>query len=279
MTNDSDLIQYLDNGYVKHVASNGSDELIATFARASFDETAYVDETKNKNLINHLVEKEHTSPIEAGEMVFQFKLPLFVRDQLVRHRTASLNIQSLRYSKHNGEYYVPDLSRFCEQDAWNKQGSGAQIDQTTAAMMAESIDDHSRECYDLYETLIAGGLARETARMVIPTNFFVTMAWKCDTKNLMHFLRLRDDPHAQWEIQKLAQIVSDFFKRDFPMTYAAYEEFIKGATKISASETSILRKLLSKIPDEKIDEECLSIGLSKRRTRELKEYIRGAENE
>ena len=275
MSENENVIPYLDKGYVRHVASNGDDELIATFARASFDEDAYQDPDKNRNLINHLVDEEHTSPIEAGELIFQFKLPLFVRDQLVRHRTASMNIQSLRYSKHDGDYYIPELDRFRQQGKWNKQESGDLMQEDDAVLSREYMILHSKMCYSVYERLIGWGLSRETARLVIPTNFFVTMAWKCDTKNLMHFLRLRDDPHAQWEIRQLAKIISSFFERDFPMTYAAYEEFIKHSRKVARTELEILRELLADVTDEKIDQMCSDRKIGVRRTRKLKELIRG----
>lgn len=280
MQSDKDTILYLDKGYVKFISSDGDDQRISTFARASFDEVGYDDPAKITNLINYLVEKEHTSPIEAGELTFQFKLPLMVRDQLVRHRTASMNIQSLRYSKHDGEFYIPELDRFCEQDEWNKQGSGEPLEKEVAEAYQDLIRNHSESSYKLYQTMIdKGGLARETARMVLGTNFYVTMAWKIDTKNLMHFLKLRDDPHAQPEIQMLAQIISMFFQREFPITFAAYEEFIKNSKKFPKTELSIIQELLSSLDQSVVSDTIAKSSLSKRRKRELTEFIYGEKDE
>lgn len=242
---DENTISYLDKGYVKLLLSAADASFVAKFARASFDVQDAKTAKEDERLINYLVEHEHTSPIEAGEMWFQAKLPLFVRDQLVRHRTMSMNIQSLRYSKHDGDYYLPSVDRMRLQDKWNKQGSGDPLDPSVALFLIQNIKDHSDSSYKKYTNMVSYGLAKETARMVIPTNFFVTMCFKVDTKNLMHFLKLRDDGHAQWEIQQLAKMIDHFFKREFPELHSAYVEHIKEGVRLSRKEIEAVRSLLS----------------------------------
>lgn len=240
-------LPYLDKGYVQLIDFLGSDYLISMFARASFAQDGFKsgeEDAKLLNLIDYLVKHKHTSPIEAGEIVFQMKIPLFVRDQLVRHRTASLNIQSLRYAPHDGDYYVPPRDRYRDQDQFNKQGSGDLLLKEVADAYAELIDEHSSKSYALYEKLIQGGLARETARVVLPTNFYTTLCWKMDTKNLMNFLKLRDDGHAQPEIQELARCVDYFYSQLFPKTHSAYVEFIKLSQELPQTESEILKELI-----------------------------------
>lgn len=241
-----DCLHYLDHGFVRLDDVMGTDRSVASFARSSFAKDAYKSSKANQGLINYLFEERHTSPIEAGEMSFTLKIPLFVARQHMRHRTASMAELSLRYQEHPGHFYIPEAEHMCTQDVFNKQGSGQRLPLHIANVYREMMKTHHVECWNLYRKMIGNPdpdhrLAREHARGVLTVNFYTQLSWKMDTKNLFGYLHLRDSPHAQKEIRWLAQMISYFVEREFPMLYSSYMKYWKGSVSFTQAEIAILR--------------------------------------
>lgn len=243
---DENTVRVLDHGFVQFVGKLGDDRAIASFGRASFGKKAYKSMARNQALIDYFFEHRHTSPIEAGEMVFTMKMPIFVARQHMRHRTASMNELSLRYQEHPGNFYTPPLSRFCEQGKWNKQDSGGPLPEHVAAVYQSKLREHSEASWELYQMMLHDGehsVSREIARTVLPTNFYTQLAWKMDLKNLFGYLFLRNDSHAQWEIQQFAKAIEYFVKREYPCTYAAFKEFWLESVNFTAEEIAVVKDL------------------------------------
>lgn len=215
-------INVLDHGFVRLVRYLGNDDFICDFARNSYGKGTKT-KRDNEQLIQYLIEHEHTSPLESVEYVFHIKMPIFVARQWVRHRTHSMNEYSLRYSKAIEEFYVPDLNRFKTQSSKNKQMSsdiGLPADVSEEA--AKLIRFQGDACFSTYRTLINMGIARETARLVLPLNTYTMFYWKQNLHNLMHLLKLRTASDAQWEIQQYAKAICLFVKETCPIAYEAY---------------------------------------------------------
>lgn len=233
-----DAVMVHDHGYVKHVATFGTDDDIAEAARLSYGRgTNKVRD--NSRLINYLYQHSHTSPFEMVELKFQIRMPIFVMRQWVRHRTANLNEYSGRYSVMPRMYYVPETKDIKKQHDTNKQASGETLswnDQVSAQAM---IDRAAEECFDTYEALLDLGVSREMARIVLPLNTYTEVVWKMDLHNMLHFLKLRDDSHAQPEIQDYARVIAEQIKRDFPLAYAAYEDW-KSSVLMTPAELHVL---------------------------------------
>lgn len=214
-------IQVLDHGFFEVKEVMGTDSAIAESARMSYGRG-----TKKVNndggLINYLVHNYHTSPLEMGEIRFHMRLPIFVMRQLVRHRTANLNEYSGRYSEMVRLFYTPELSKIMCQGTVNKQMSGEPLPAESAIIAQNVIEDSSNRSFDDYETLLNQDVSRETARIVLPLNTYTECVWKLDVSNLIKFLYLRDDDHAQWEIRVYAIKIAEAVEHFFPLVYAAY---------------------------------------------------------
>lgn len=214
-------VAVLDHGYVSLVDTFGTDDDIAEAARLSYGRgTKKVN--KNEGLIRYLYSHHHTSPFEMVEMKFQMRLPIFVMRQWVRHRTANLNEYSGRYSIMPRLWYVPDEADIKGQHSTNKQASDGTLGGDLPAIARQLIDETSEEAFNRYEQLLAMGVSREMARIILPLNMYTEIVWKMDLNNMLKFLWLRDDSHAQPEIQAYARVIADFVAEKFPMTYAAY---------------------------------------------------------
>jgi len=245
------MVDVLDHGWIELVdmmpnpiLGHSGDMAIINAARVSHMGETKGEET-DKKLLFYLMENGHTSPFEMVEMKFRVKLPLFVRDQWVRHRTWNFNIQSFRYSKPTMEFYHPSEWRL--QDPNNKQGSNGALDtQEQQAIISklwgdgvfdartyiggdiDALQGHFEAFGEgFYDVLVKAGVARELARIFIPTCAYTTMMAKIDVHNLMRFLKLRTHSHAQWEIQQYAKtIYNEFFKPLLPWTAEAFEKFV-----------------------------------------------------
>lgn len=234
----------LDHGSVELVDHMGDDRFLAQTARTSTDTSSGAD--ADNRLVTRLVRDRHTSPIEFGVMVFDIDMPIFVCRQWMRHRTGAFNEFSMRYSEAKDVYYVPEISRCQVQSIFNKQGSAEELPVEAAGGVIDTIITASESAYRSYRYLLDTGLTRELARSVLPTNFYTRVRWKIDLHNLMHFIKLRDDPHAQYEIRVYAQAIYDIACELYPNAMAAFRSHVKdkvGVTPELASE------LASYIPD------------------------------
>lgn len=213
--------QVLDHGFFKVLEIMGSDKTICESARMSYGRgTKKIN--SDASLINYLVLHKHTSPLEMGEIRFHMRMPIFVMRQWVRHRTANLNEYSGRYSEMVRLFYVPNNDQICTQNKVNKQGSAEPLEDDVATNLANDIAYISRKAFDTYKYLLDQGVSRETARMILPLNTYTEVVWKLDVSNLIKFLILRDDDHAQWEIRQYARFVATALAAHFPMVFAAY---------------------------------------------------------
>ena len=237
---------YLNKGFVEVIDYMGDDTSLAMAARASFNKKEYKSKEANIGLINYLIEHKHSSPIEMGEIIFRVKVPIFVARQHMRHRTASINEQSLRYVEHDGDYYIPTKERIRYQHEHKKQGSGDTMPEHIAETVLEIFENTAKTCWKNYDLLIKAGVALELSRAILPVSSYTTLVWKMDLHNMLHYLNLRmDAEHAQSEIVDLANIFASVIQDLFPETYKAWEEFVKDSVTFSATEVKVLKKLLN----------------------------------
>jgi len=228
-------IKVLDHGYVRYIDHMGTDQTIVEAARVSYKSPSKGDE-QDKRLLQYLWKNKHTSPFEMCKLQLNIKLPIFVMRQYVRHRMQNLNEMSARYTQLPNEFYIPTAWR--PQDTKNKQGSietdnwNPVIEHTldeagkeTAWTATASLKFHCETAYELYEEMLDAGIAREMARMVLPINIYTEIYCCWDLKNLIHFITLRDDSHAQAEIQEYGRAIKQIAKELFPWTIEAYEKF------------------------------------------------------
>lgn len=261
----------LDHGFVRVVDYMGDDAAITQAARVSYGKgTRSVQ--NDEGLIRYLMRHWHSTPFEMCEVKLHVKLPVFVARQWIRHRTANVNEYSARYSILDREFYVPAPEHVAAQSSVNNQGRGAALEGDEAARVLETLKSDAERCYDHYEEMISQegqqGLARELARMNLPASIYTQWYWKVDLHNLFHFLRLRADAHAQYEIRVYAEAIGDIVRDWVPFAYRAFEDYRLGAASLSAQMMTCLRRMLA---GEEVTEE--NSGLSKREYREFRELI------
>lgn len=227
-----------------------ADSYIADAARISYGEgTKTIND--DRNLIRHLMRNRHTSPFEMVEFKFHIKLPIFVMRQLVRHRTASISEVSGRYSVLPEEYFVPKESDVTKQSKSNRQGRGDELlEPNEINFILNQYDALSKICNQNYHRFLKDGLARELARGILPVNFYTECYWKIDLHNLLHFLKLRTDKHAQKEIQLYATAIENFVMQICPITYEAYVDYVKEAVVLSKKEVDCLRAIINEYKKE-----------------------------
>jgi thymidylate synthase (FAD) len=257
-------IKVLNHGFVRLVDFMGNDDSIVQAARVSYGKgTKTVRE--DEALIRYLLRHEHTSPFEMVEFCFHCKMPIFIARQWVRHRTASINEYSGRYSEIKDEYYIPDEWRF--QDKINKQGSNSLKDlenefynypEQATKEYIKNIDSS----FSLYKDLLSYNIGKEMARMNLPVASYTEWYWKIDLKNLLHFLKLRLDGHAQKEIQVYGEAIYEIIKQIVPVTCKAFEDYILNAVKFSSDESKIIKDFLKDSKKElfEVAEKTLSKG-------------------
>jgi thymidylate synthase (FAD) len=265
----------LDRGFVRVVDYMGDDASIVQAARVSYGRgTRKVSE--DRGLINYLMRHRHTTPFEMCEIKYHVKLPIFVARQWIRHRTANVNEYSARYSILDNEFYVPATEHLAAQATTNRQGREQVLDDAAAQRVLDLLRGDAERAYAGYTALLnedAAGepidaarpaLARELARINLSLGFYTQWYWKIDLYNLMHFLSLRADPHAQYEIRAYAEAMLGTLARWVPMTHAAFLEYRMNAALISATALAVIRRLLA---GETVTPEAS--GLSRREWREL----------
>lgn len=220
MNNYKREIEVLDFGYVRYIDHMGSDQRIVESARVSYGSPSKGEE-QDKKLLEYLYKNKHTSPFEMCKITFNIKMPIFVMRQYVRHRMQNLNEVSARYTELPSEFYIPMKWRV--QDKVNKQGSVAgELDHNTISKM---VSLQCNDSYDTYQTLIKVGVAKEMARFVLPVNIYTECYSTWDLKNLIHFITLRDDSHAQAEIQAYGKAIKSIMEDLFPWTMEAYNKY------------------------------------------------------
>jgi len=237
--------KYLDKGNVALLDVFGNDEEIIEAARVSYQKgTTPTSDTRT--LLRYLVRHKHTSPLEMAEVKFYLKVPIFVARQLIRHRTANVNESSARYSILSDEFYVPELEQMQPQSTTNKQGRAAGEPIEYAENTRMLMTDCMSETMDLYGNILGNTeLSREIARIITPVSVYTTMYWKIDLHNYFHFLNLRLDSHAQWEIRQMAQAMFDLTQPHFPIAHEAFQDYIQHARTLSRGEQIYLANRIS----------------------------------
>ncbi|MCW6167109.1 MAG: FAD-dependent thymidylate synthase [Thermoplasmatales archaeon] len=247
----------LSHGFVALIDYMGNDDAIVQAARVSYGrgtKTARDD----RGLIRYLMRHQHTTPFEMVEYKFLVRLPIFVARQWVRHRTASLNEVSARYSVLEDEYEVPPPEEVRHQSTRNRQGRGDPLPSDVVNAFRTDLERVSRDAYASYQRALEAGVARETARLLLPVAYYTQWYWKIDLHNLFHFLLLRLDPHAQEEIRLFAAEVDRLARLVCPIAFEAFEEFQLRALTLTQREQVAVRALLEgRTPKEA----CAQAGL------------------
>lgn len=234
-------IKCLDHGLVRLVDYMGNDNAIVQAARVSYGEgTKTLND--DQGLIRYLMRHSHTTPFEMVDFKFHIKAPLFVTRQWLRHRTASVNEISARYSVLKDEFYIPETKYIKGQSKTDKQCRHGSFGDDVSQRMQDRIRLTSGIAYDEYKQLLADGIARELARMVLPVNIYTEFYWKMNLHNLLHFIQLRIDKHAQYEIRVFAQAIYDIIKQIMPITCEAFEDYKKEGYNLSRMEKEIVKK-------------------------------------
>ena len=257
----------LDHGLVRVIDYMGDDAAITQAARVSYGRGTKAV-SNDEGLIRYLMRHWHSTPFEMCEVKFHVKLPVFVARQWIRHRTANVNEYSARYSILDREFYIPAPDQLAAQSTVNNQGRGAVLEGEEAARVLDLLREDAMRSYDHYESMLSQdgqqGLARELARMNLPANIYTQWYWKIDLHNLFHFLRLRADAHAQYEIRVYAETICDIVKDWVPLAYGAFEDYRLGAVQLSGRGAAALKRRLS---GEVVTQE--SSGMSKGEWREF----------
>lgn len=263
----------LDHGFVRVVDYMGDDSSIVQAARVSYGSgTKKVSE--DRGLIRYLMRHHHTTPFEMCEIKYHVRLPIFVARQWIRHRTASVNEYSARYSIMDREFYIPEPEVLAAQSKINNQGRGDVLSSEQAAAVINLLKQDAQQCYDNYETMLnpaeegGYGLARELARMNLTLNSYSQWYWKINLHNLFHFLQLRIDPHAQYEIRVYAEAMLKTLQAWVPIACEAFEDYRRGAVTFSASMMKVLGRMLSGEAIEQADS-----GLTKREWTEMMQML------
>ena len=272
-----DPIKVLDHGFVRVIDYMGDDAAIVQAARVSYGRgTKQV--SQDKGLINYLMRHWHSTPFEMCEIKFHVKLPIFVARQWIRHRTANVNEYSARYSIMDKEFYIPAAEMLSPQSKKNHQGraEGTALSPAESARVLEILKGDSERVYGHYEELMnanndgsvineeKSGIARELARMNLTMNYYTQWYWKCDLHNLMHFLMLRADPHAQYEIRAYADEMIKIVEKWVPFAYDAFVEHRLHGTRLSKTGLAVVKRMIA---GEKMTQE--TSGLTKREWVEL----------
>ena len=261
----------LDHGFVRVVDYLGNDSSIVQAARVSYG-AGTKKARGDEGLIRYLMRHRHTTPFEMCEIKLHVKLPLFVARQWIRHRTANVNEYSARYSILDREFYIPAPENLAAQSAANAQGRGHTLPPQEAERVIAVLKADCATAYDHYEEMLSDegqtGLARELARMNLPANIYTQWYWKTDLHNLLRFISLRADDHAQFEIRAYADAIGGITQRWVPMAWAAFEDYETGGANLSAAQISCLRKMLA---GQTVGQE--NSGMSPREWREFNEML------
>ena len=272
-------IKLLDHGFIRVIDYMGDDSAIVQAARVSYG-SGTKKVSQDKGLIHYLMRHRHSTPFEMCEIKFHVKLPIFVARQWIRHRTANVNEYSARYSILDREFYIPEAQQLSSQSSVNNQGRDEVLGAREAKRVLELLRKDASDCYEHYEEMLnfneqgkildenKKGLTRELARMNLTLNTYTQWYWKIDLHNFMHFISLRLDQHAQYEIRVYAQVMLDCLKKWTPITYEAFCQHRLGAIVVSQSGKEIIKKL---IKGKKVSQ--ASSGISQREWIELMDSL------
>jgi thymidylate synthase (FAD) len=263
----------LDHGFVRVIDYMGNDSAITQAARVSYGKGTKAV-TNDEGLIRYLMRHWHSTPFEMCEVKLHVKLPVFVARQWIRHRTANVNEYSARYSILDREFYIPAPEDLAAQSVVNNQGRGEALTGDEAQQVLDYLRDDAARCYDHYQEMISDegkqGLARELARMNLPANVYTQWYWKVDLHNLFHFLRLRADAHAQYEIRVYAEEICKIVADWVPLAFSAFEDYRMGGANLSEKGLDCVRRMLK---GEKVTQE--NSGMSKGEWREFEGVLKG----
>ena len=269
----------LDHGFIRVIDYMGDDSSIVQSARVSYGKGTKQVST-DSGLIKYLMRHWHSTPFEMCEIKYHVKLPIFIARQWIRHRTANVNEYSARYSILDKEFYIPEKKHLAAQSKDNRQGRGSLINGKQADEILDMLKEDAQRNYGDYEKMLnekydgsvidenKQGLARELARMNLTLNAYTQWYWKTDLLNLLNFLSLRADSHAQYEIRAYADVMLDTVKKWVPTTYEAFMDYRVGAMELSSKGKSVVKKMIN-------GEKCKfeDSGLSKREWNELMESL------
>ncbi|MCE2950879.1 MAG: FAD-dependent thymidylate synthase [Alphaproteobacteria bacterium] len=269
----------LDHGFVRVVDYMGDDTAVVQAARVSYGRGTKRS-SQDQALINYLMRHRHTTPFEMCEIKFHVKMPIFVARQWLRHRTASVNEYSARYSILSKEFYIPDIDHLAPQSTSNKQGRDGALSLQEKERILDILRTDATQAYAHYEELMNCtengdiidperlGLTRELARMNLTLNYYTEFYWKVNLHNLLHFLSLRADAHAQYEIRVYAELIQDLVKHWVPYSYEAFCNYRVDAVTLSRDAWKVIQRMLQ---GEKVEQ--LTSGLGNREWSELMEIL------
>ncbi len=276
MLNDSPvnvLVSVLDQGFVRCVDKMGDDNAVVQAARVSYGHgTKLVSE--DEGLIRYLLKNHHMTPFEMAYLKLHVKLPIFIARQWMRHRSLSYNEVSARYSELSGEFYIPQIEDIKKQSTKNKQGSEAPFEDDEARFFQTSLVRFSAKAFYYYSLFLKKGVARETSREILPVNVYTEFYVSGNLRNWLHFLNLRLDSHAQFEMREYANAIAEIVKEWLPLTWKAFEDYHLNAVTLSEPMLDVVRRRLTG--------ECVTgdnCGLSKREWEELEEILVGKEKQ
>ena len=272
-------IPILDHGFIRVVDYMGDDTSVVQAARVSYGKGTKKVST-DEGLIRYLMRHWHSTPFEMCEIKYHVKLPIFIARQWIRHRTANVNEYSARYSILDKEFYIPTSDHLAAQSSNNRQGRGEVLNGEQAKEVLNILKDDAERTYKNYETMLnekfdgsvidenKNGLARELARMNLTLNSYTQWYWKTDLLNLMNFLFLRADKHAQYEIRVYAEAMLDTLKKWVPITHSAFLDYRIGAAHVSAKGLNVIKSFMN---GKALNQE--TSGLSKREWNELMDVL------
>ena len=251
-----DILPVLDRGFIRVVDYMGNDSSVVQAARVSYGKGTKKT-SEDAGLINYLIRHRHTTPFEMCEIKLHVKLPIFVARHWIRHRTANVNEYSARYSILDKEFYIPSYDNIAAQSSSNRQGRGDVLSKDQADEVLKILKEDSERVYDNYQTMLnhdeegkildpeKSGLARELARMNLTLNYYTQWYWKIDLHNFMHFVSLRADSYAQYEIRVYAEIMLDILKRWVPLAYEAFINYRMGGVHLSQKGFEAIKRMLN----------------------------------
>lgn len=268
-------LEVLDHGFVELLDVMGSDEAIEQAARVSYtggDPNEHRTVEQRRHLIRYLMRQSHSTPFEMAELKFRVALPIVVERQWVRHRTASTNEYSGRYAEMPDLFYVPELDRIRSQSRSNKQGSSDEVLDRAVELRDDFRFEQEADRTE-YERRLSLGVAKEIARLNLPLSQYTVKVWKVNLHNLLHFLRLRLDEHAQWEVRQYANAVAHIVKGRFPITWEAFEDYRLRAVTFSWTEMLVLEELVGEAATGSSPAIARCTGWDELSSREQREFM------